>query len=70
MVGPEGKALAAGDLSPSGGGGGSGEVAAIKVTSNQKNPFLKSPTCVGFWGFNWVLGFIGFFGCTVPAAVK
>jgi len=26
-----------------------------------KNPgFLKKPNPVGFWGFYWVLGFIGF----------
>jgi len=36
----------------------------------QKNLFFKKPQPGGFGGFNWVLGFIGFFGCTVAEAVK
>jgi len=41
----------------------------------QKNPFFKKKPnpgefFLGFTGFYWVLGFIGFFGSAVPAAVS
>jgi len=48
-------------------------VRVVLLNRVQKNPgFLKSPTWVvflGFIGFYWVLGYIGFFRRTVPAAV-